>query len=374
MILMVLDHARDLIHEAALRFDPVDVTQTDPATFATRWITHFVAPGFVLLAGVSARLLFERGVTRPQLARYLVLRGLLLIALELTVVRVGIWFSVDPDFLGMLQVIWVLGVSMICLAGLVFLPLPVIAALGVLLVVGHNLLDGSVPFNRLGWLATLLHQPGALRLFGSREPNLIVLYPLIPWIGVMALGFALGGIYRWEAPSRRRLLLFGGITLTIAWAVLRFTNVYGDPTPWEVYPEPAKTAISFLNAEKYPPSLVFLLMTGGPILVALGLLDGWSPGRLGGWIEAIGRAPLFFYLLQWYVIHGLAVALGAVAGQDVTWQWLAPPDKYAAAPPGAGFPLIVVYGAWAVAILVLVPITARYADIRRRRGGILRYL
>ena len=293
--------------------------------------------------------------------------------LELTVVRVGIWFSLDPSFLGMLQVIWVLGVSMIVLAGLIFLPIPVIALIGGLMVIGHNLLDQWSAFSGLGWLAIVLHQPGALRVFSS-EPNLIVLYPLIPWIGVMALGFVLGGIYGWEASARRRFLVGAGMVLTIAWLVLRFTNAYGDPTPWEAYPDPAKTAISFLNAEKYPASLVFLLMTGGPILIGLGLLDGWRPGRVGRWVEAIGRAPLFFYLVQWYVVHGLAIALGILAGQDVTWQWLAPPEKYAAAPPGAGFPLVVVYVVWAVSIVILVPITARYAELRRRRGGLFRYL
>jgi uncharacterized membrane protein len=377
MIVMVLDHTRDFVHEAAFRFDPVDVTQTDPATFFTRWITHFVAPAFVLLAGVSASLMRQRGIRRGELARFLLLRGLLLIALELSVVRVGIWFSVDPSFAGMLQVIWVLGVSMIVLAGLIFLPTVAIAALSIAVIVAHGAWHLVPPLNDRGWLTTILHEPGAIRVFGSPEPNLIVLYPLVPWFAVMALGYVLGGIYRWDAPVRRQVLLRAGAALVVAWLVLRFVNVYGDPSPWETYADPSRSVVSFLNAEKYPPSLVFLLMTGGPILMALGLFDGKSiAGSLAAprrWVAAIGRAPLFFYVVQWYVVHSLAIVLGLVAGQAVTWQWLAPPDKYAAIPPGVGFPLVVVYLAWLASVAVLVPLTDRYARIRGRRGGILRY-
>jgi uncharacterized membrane protein len=269
----------------------------------------------------------------------------------------------------MLQVIWVLGVSMIVLAGQIFLPTVAIAAFAIVVIVAHDAWHLMPALDNLGALTTILHVPGAIRVFGSPEPNLIVLYPLVPWFAVMALGYVLGGTYRWESTARQRFFVRMGVLLIAAWLVLRLSNLYGDPTPWETYADPAKTVISFLNAEKYPPSLVFLLMTGGPILIALGLVEG----RRVGWLEAIGRAPLFFYLLQWYVAHGLAIVLGLVAGQDVTWQWLAPPAKYGAIPPGAGFPLIVVYAAWLASVAVLVPLTARYAAIRRRRGGLLRY-
>lgn len=373
MVLMVLDHTRDFVHDAALRFDPVDLSQTDPATFFTRWVTHIVAPIFVLLAGVAAALQLQRGVTRAQLARYLLVRGLILIALELTVVRVGIWFSLDPSLLGLLQVIWVLGVSMIVLAALVFVPWPIVLVGALALVVGHNALDLWSPPRGFEWLWTILHHGGALRLFGAREPNLLVLYPLLPWIGVMALGFVLGGVYRWDERRRRRLLVGLGIALIAAWFALRLANVYGDPTPWETYADGAKSVMSFLNAEKYPPSLVFLLMTGGPALLLLGLLDGRAPGRVGRFFEVFGRVPLVFYLLQWYVAHALAVAAGLIAGQAVGWQFLPPPDRYIEAPPDAGFGLPLVYVLWGVAIVLLTPIVARYAAIRTRVGGVLRY-
>jgi uncharacterized membrane protein len=374
MVLMVLDHTRDFVHDAALRFDPVDLSQTDPATFSTRWITHIVAPTFVLLAGIAAALQLQRGVTRGQLARYLLVRGLVLILLEFTVVRVGIWFSLDPSFLGLLQVIWVLGVSMVVLAGLVFVPLPIVLVGALALVVGHNAFDLWSPPRGFEWLWTILHQGGALRLFGAREPNLLVLYPLVPWVGVMALGFVLGGVYRWEALRRRRFLTVSGLALIGAWFVLRLANVYGDPTPWETYADSSTTVMSFLNAEKYPPSLVFLLMTLGPTLLLLGLLDGRARGRVARYVEVIGRAPLVFYLAQWYVAHGLAIAAGVIAGQAVAWQFLPPPDRYIEAPPGAGFELPVVYLLWAVAIGVLTPIVTWYARVRAERRGVLRYL
>ncbi len=374
MVIMVLDHTRDFLHDAALRFDPLDLSQTDPATFATRWITHIVAPIFVLLAGLGAKLRLQRGDSRGEVARYLILRGLLLIVLELTVVRVGIWFNVDPSFVGLLQVIWVLGVSMICLAGLVFMPRLIVIAGALALIAGHNAMDGWSPPSELAWLWTLLHRSGVLRLFGASEPNLIVLYPLLPWIGVMALGYALGSLYGWEPARRRRTLIALGSGLLISWFVLRLANVHGDPSPWEVYPDPATTVMSFLNAEKYPPSLVFLLMTLGPSLLLLAWFDGRQSGRLPHCLETIGRAPLAFYLLQWYVVHGLAVFLGLVAGQAVAWQFATPPGKWMAVPPDAGFALPVVYVAWPAALLVLTPIVARYAAFRDRRGGAWRYL
>jgi len=375
MVLMVLDHSRDFVHDAALRFDPSDLSQTDGATFFTRWITHIVAPIFVLLAGVGAALQLQRGVSRPQLARYLLVRGLILIVLELTVVRVGIWFSVDPSFIGMLQVIWVLGVSMIVLAALLFVPPVVVAVAAIALIAGHNALDTWSPPSGFEWLWALLHRGGVLQLFGATRPNLLVLYPLLPWVGVMALGFVLGGVYRWEAPRRRTFLVRVGLALIVGWLAVRFLNVYGDPTPWETYPDAAKTVMSFLNAEKYPPSLVFLLMTLGPTLLLLGLLDGRRlESRVGRWLNVIGRAPLAFYLLQWYVAHALAVVAGLIAGKDVGYQFMAWPDHFIQAPPDAGFPLPVVYLVWVIAIAILTPIVARYAALRARRGGVLRYL
>ena len=387
MVVMVLDHTRDFAHAESFQFDPADIELTTPAIFLTRWITHFVAPIFVLLAGTSARFQVDGGRSRGTVARFLVLRGLLLIALELTVVRLGIWFNADPSFLGMLQVIWVLGVAMIVLAALLFLPDALIAAFGIALIAGHNLLDGiqAPPDQQLLW--AVLHQRANLAIFSTAGPDLLVLYPLIPWIGVMAVGYVLGRAYRWDAARRRPVLIGLGIALTVAWVAVRALNDYGDPVPWRSFADPVRTAMAFLNAEKYPPSLDFLLMTLGPALLLLGMLDGASQAgadaaslgarlRLGGarWFATLGGVPLFFYLGQWFVAHGLAVLAEALAGQDVAWQFMRPLERFAAIPPDAGFPLPVVYLLWLTAIAILAPICRWYRSVRANRGGILHYL
>ena len=376
MVLMVLDHTRDFAHAESFVFDPADVDQTTPAIFLTRWITHFVAPIFVLLAGTSARFQVLAGRNRGEMARFLVVRGLWLIFLELTVVRLGIWFNADPAFLGMLQVIWVLGVSMLVLAPLLFLPDLAIAALGLAVIVGHNLLDrvDVPPDQQLLW--AVLHQRDFLAVFSTTGPDLLVLYPLLPWIGVMAVGYALGRTYTWDGPRRRRLLIGLGVATTVGWLGIRLINGYGDPQPWRGYPgDTFRTVVSFLNAEKYPPSLDFLAMTLGPALVVLGLLDRVGSSRAPArWLAVLGGVPLFFYLLQWYVAHGLSALAGAVAGQDIAWHFMAPPERFSSVRPDAGFPLPMVYLLWVTALAILYPLSRWYRGIRARRGGAFRYL
>lgn len=379
MVLMVLDHTRDFAHRESFLFDPTDLEQTTPDIFLTRWITHFVAPIFVLLAGTSARLQVEAGRSRASIARFLVVRGLWLVFLELTVVRLGIWFNADPAFLGMLQVIWVLGVSMIALAAVVFLPDLVVAALGLTMVVGHNLLDGVRPAPELELPWAILHERENFAIFSTQGPDLFVLYPLIPWIGVMALGYVLGRVYRERtALSRPRLLTGAGLATTAAWVVVRAINDYGDPFPWRSYPDGLTTVLSFLNAEKYPPSFDFLAMTLGPSLVLLGLIDGVRVDRAGRaplrWLATLGAVPLFYYLAQWFVAHGLAVLAAAVAGQEVAWHFMTPPERFGAIPPDAGFPLPVVYLLWVTALAILYPLSAWYRGIRERRRGLFTYL
>jgi uncharacterized membrane protein len=375
MVVMVLDHTRDFAHRESFLFDPTDLEQTTPDIFLTRWITHFVAPIFVLLAGTSARLQVLGGRSRGQIARFLVVRGVWLVVLELTVVRLGIWFNADPSFLGLLQVIWVLGVSMIVLAALVFLPDLLVAAIGLVIVVGHNALDGFQPAPDLQLLWSVLHVRDNVAVFSGGPPDLFILYPLIPWIGVMALGYVLGSVYAWESAARRRRALLGlGIVTTVAWVVIRAINDYGDPVPWRSGPDAVGTLLSFLNVQKYPPSLDFLAMTLGPALVLLALLDGVRPGRALGWLATLGAVPLFFYVLQWFVAHALAVAAEAVAGQDIAWHFMTPPERFFHVPPDAGFPLPMVYLLWVTAIAILYPLSRWYRRIRASRGGVLRYL
>jgi uncharacterized membrane protein len=243
MVLMLLDHTREYVHAEATRFSPTDLTRTSVLLFLTRWITHFCAPTFVFLAGTSVYLQQMRGKSRAELSKFLIARGLWLIVLEFTLVRLAILFNVDYTFLGLAEVIWVIGVSMIILAGLMYLPTRVTAVLGIAMIALHNLLDGirvppatamagTPPPDALQKIWLILHQPGFVPLFQD-DRKLFVAYPLIPWIGVMAAGFALGVVYRWESQRRRKWLLRLGLALTILFVVIRATNVLRRPAGLE---------------------------------------------------------------------------------------------------------------------------------------------
>jgi uncharacterized membrane protein len=216
----------------------------------------------------------------------------------------------------------------------------------------------------------LLH--GGSFLIG--ESTVFVLYPLVPWVGVMALGYVLGRTYEWSQSQRTRLFISLGVALVVAWIALRWLNTYGDPSHRITFPDPLRTILSFLNATKYPPSLGFLLMTLGPVLILLGIVDSRSLGRIGAWLATFGTVPLFFYLVQWYAAHGAAVVLELIAGQDVAWQFMVPGGGPRLIPEDAGFPLWVVYGLWIVIIVALYPLCRWYSRQRQRRGGVLRYL
>src|SRR6516225_4632724 len=300
MIVMALDHTRDFF--AAGGFNPRDVTE--PALFLTRWITHFCAPTFVFLAGISA---FLYGTERKtsDVSRYLFTRGCWLVLIEFTVVRFGWTFGFHIDYL-VIQVIFAIGASMIALAALVHLPRWAIATVGLALIAGHNLFDGikAEQFGAAAPVWNLLHQPAALDL--THGFKLIVLYPLIPWIGVMAAGYALGPLFRLKRETRARQVFAIGALSTVGFVFLRATNLYGDPAPWTVQNGVVATALSFIDCEKYPPSLLFLAMTLGPALMLLAVSDG-AQGTITGWIMTFGRVPLFFYIAHIYLLHATAI-------------------------------------------------------------------
>ena len=268
MVLMALDHTRDFFGASGM--NPRDVA--DPALFLTRWITHYCAPTFILLAGVSAYLYGARGRSTGEISRFLLTRGFWLMVLEFTIVRLGWTFDTGLDFF-VTQVIWAIGASMVVLAGLVWLPRAAIGAIGVAMIVGHNMFDGITAndFGAHGWIWTFLHEPKLLTLAPGTQ--LYALYPLIPWAGVMAAGYALGPVFLLDAKIRRRLLLNLGAAITVAFVVLRLSNVYGDPGAWAVQENVLSSVLSVLNVEKYPPSLLYLMMTLGPALMLLALFE-----------------------------------------------------------------------------------------------------
>jgi uncharacterized membrane protein len=368
MILMALDHVRDFFGVPGI--SPTDPARASAALFFTRWITNICAPVFFLLTGTGAYLALRKMPVR-ELSRFLVTRGLWLIALELTVVRcLGFQFNVDYR-VTMLLVLWALGWSMITLAALVYLPIGMVTTFGVVLIAGHNLFDGVSTSNPI-W--AILHRPGVV----LNQPTFLVFasYPLVPWIGVTAAGFGLGRVYDWSRDRRRPFLLRSGTAMIVAFVLLRAVNVYGDPSRWSVRAPAVKTLLSFLNTTKYPPSLLFLLMTLGPALLALAWADAGTPRRLRP-VLVFGGVPLFYFLVHLPLIHLLAIGASYARYGQVHWMFESPDLAHYpfSAPPGWGFSLPVVYLIWVAVVIALYPLCRWYADVkRRRRDAWLRYI
>jgi uncharacterized membrane protein len=363
IILMALDHTRDFFGDIAA--DPTALATTTPALFFTRWITHFCAPAFFLLTGTGACLSLCK-MPKAALARYLLTRGVWLIFLELVVMRFALQFNIDYH-VTIVTVLWALGWAMIALAGLIWLPIPLIAATGVAIVAGHNLLDGisSASFGPLAPLWTILHAPGIV--FNNGRFLVVISYVLLPWVGVTALGFCLGRLFQGDAARRKAWLLWLGIGLTVAFLVLRFVNVYGDPAPWSSQGSLLWTLMSFLNVTKYPPSLLFLAMTLGPVLLLLRVFESRTP-RLFQPALIVGKVPLFFFVLHFFLIHLLAVLASWLRYGEIGEMFRSPDLAHFpfSPPPGWGAPLPVIYAIWIAVVLLLYPLCRWYAQLKQR--------
>ncbi len=363
MVVMALDHARDYL--TSFDSDPTNLAKASAALFLTRFVTHYCAPVFVFLAGTAAYLSRAHGKSVRDLSRFLLTRGVWLVLLELTVVRFCWMFNVSYHF-SVLQVIWAIGWSMVAMALLVRLRTQWVAVVGGVMVVGHNLLDGIHARGLGAWgLAwSFVHEPrwDYQPLPGYR---LAIAYPLIPWIGVMALGYALGAVMVQSEEARRRLLGRMGLGAVAAFIVLRASNLYGDPHPWMTQKSGLFTVLSFLNCEKYPPSLCYLLMTLGPALLALTLFERMR-GPVARFFIVFGRVPLFYYVMHLVFIHSVhelfaRARLGHFPGEDeqVSLQ----------------FSLFGVYVAWVLVVLALYPLCWWFAGVKaRNRSAWLSYL
>ena len=379
MVLMALDHARDYFFHAGWIVEHAEDPET--ALFLTRWVTHFCAPVFVLLAGTSARLWRARGRSAWRTSRYLATRGLWLVVLEFTLVH-WCWHGFWPGFV-ILQVIAAIGAAMLALALLVHLPPWLVLALGLAICGGHNLLDAHAcaDWRDCPWWRVLFHQeggfvlPAALQHFG--QGFLYVKYPLLPWIGVIAVGYGIGGWFELPAGARRALLVGTGLVAGAAFVLLRLSNTYGDPVPFSEQAHGGAAWMRFLNCEKYPPSLLFLLMTLGPALLFLGLVDGVAtadarPGqRLSGWLSTFGKVPLFFYLAHVLVLRLASEAWYGRDGDPVPKLLLENFDQVAGYP----LPLPWTYVAWAGTVVLLYWPCRWYAGLKQRsRNPLLTYL
>jgi uncharacterized membrane protein len=372
MILMAIDHVR--VYSGLPAGGPT------PGIFFTRWITHFCAPAFIFLAGTSA---FFYGRKHQDLSRFLLTRGLWLVLLELTVLRVAWTFNFDFALYEMAGVIWVIGWCMIILAGLVRLSPGVVGTLGIVIIAAHNLLDsyvyptlipnlGNDPVAALWKIFYVGFYAGPIA-FGANGPNLIVLYSIIPWIGVMAAGYAFGKVLTLEPQHRNRWCVSVGLGATALFLVLRGFNLYGDPRPWSTVarpngPPPMPALLAFLNTNKYPASLLFLLMTLGPTIALMPLLER-ARGAVARFITVFGRVPFFYYVLHIPLIHALALVVSLLRTRAVDpWLFTNHPMGNPQPPDGYTWSLALLYLVWAVTIAILYPACRRFAQ-RKARGG-----
>ena len=352
--LMVLDHTRDFVNRDAFLFNPLDLDKTTVALFLTRWVTHLCAPTFVLLSGVSIFLQARRGKTGWPLSRFLLTRGLWLMILEVTIVDTGFDFHFGAFF----QVIYAIGLSMVLMAAAVHLPRLAVLALGIVIVAGHNLFDGvdaaSLGIWNVPW--HLAMQPGVI-------PFAFVAYPVLPWFGVMCIGYGIGAIYVMESPRRNRVLASLAIAMIVLFFLLRLPNLYGDPRPWTVPANASWTPLAIMSVEKYPPSLDYVLITLG-ISTLLGLALGRAPAWLLKPFLAFGRTPMLSYLLHIYLAHTFAVIIaqfyGVPAGHFI--GTLSDPSRLRA--DGWGLSLWGTYAVWLAVLVVLYPIARAYARYR----------
>lgn len=360
MVIMALDHTRDYFHADVALFDPTNLAQTNPALFFTRIITHFCAPTFVFLSGVSAYISRQKKTTK-ELSLFLLTRGLWLIILEFTIVRFGLVFNWYYDFV-IFQVIWVIGASMVVLAALVYINQKVILIIGLILVFGHNLFD-LVPLkpDEDGYaLWTIVRQAGS---FSVAPGNLMhVAYPLVPWLGIMLSGYGSGFLYdrNFDPEKRKRILVYSGITILLLFIIIRYTNWYGDPSTWSVQKNTLFTFMSFINVTKYPVSLLYTLMTLGPVLILLAWIENLKKGALNPF-RIVGRVPMFYYILHFFLIHFSALCaytiITGVSWSDLDFHFS---KGFGGIPPGAGYSLGWVYVAWLSIVITLYPLCKWY--------------
>ncbi len=336
MVVMALDHVRDFFSD--FNFDPTDLQHASSIMFFTRWITHFCAPVFIFLSGTSAFLSLGKIASKKEAAWRLFTRGVWLIVLEVTFVRLGWSFDINYHMV-FLQVIWAIGCSMVVLSALIFLPWEWILGIGLIMIFGHNALDNVHPAVMTTFW-DVLHVQGPIT-YGHGN-TIMIMYPLVPWIGVMAVGYCFGKIFQLPEHLKNKSLYNIGVSCIVWFVILRAINVYGDMSPWHTQVTWWRTVLSFINCTKYPPSLLYLLMTLGPAIALLPILGKMS-GAAGNIFRVYGRVPLFYYVLHLYLVHGMAILAGYLFKGNAGVSVFAHP----------GYPLPWVYGFWLLAVVIL---------------------
>lgn len=355
MVIMALDHTRDYFHNAAFIFEPTDPLLTDLPIYLTRWISHFCAPAFSFLAGLSAFLVGKRK-SHKELSSFLLKRGLWLVIIEITVVNFSWFFDIHFSSV-MLLVIWSLGISMILLAGLIHLPSKLILIFSLIVIFGHNLMDGIEFEHSILW--SLIHKEGGFTF--ANGMYMFIGYPILPWAGVMSLGYYFGSFYNREFQPKKRqdILKILGFAAIVLFIVVRMMNGYGNSSQWQNYDTTLQTLFSIFNPAKYPPSLSYLLMTLGPTFLFLSYAEKWK-GKIVEFFSVFGRVPFFYYIIHLYVIHFFALLFAEITGYG--WQkmiltdWVTETESL----QGYGVDLGIVYLVWVGIIILLYPLCRRF--------------
>jgi uncharacterized membrane protein len=364
MIIMALDHTRDFFHSQAMTDDPLNLATTTPLLYFTRWITHFCAPVFVFLAGTSAYLQSLRK-PKKELSLFLIKRGLWLLAVEVFLISLGITFDISYSFI-ILQTIWAIGISMIVLGLAIWMPFTAILVTGLAIVFGHNLLDfyeakhqGAYPL-----FYSFLHRPDFLNLGGNHLVQ--IAYPFLSWAGLMMTGYCLGKVFHtFQGAERRKVLTAMGLAAILLFVAVRATNAYGDPDEWSTQKNGLFTFLSFMNVHKYPPSLLYMLITIGPALLFLAWA-GNAKTRLAKIITVYGRVPFFYYVLHFYLLHLATAAFFLARGHSFAEGAKGLPNfPFKFLMPGEGYPLWVVYVVWISAVALLYPVCKWFSEYKK---------
>lgn len=360
MIIMALDHVRDYFHKDAFLHDPLDLATTTPFLYFTRWITHFCAPTFVFLAGTSAYLMGKRK-TKSELGNFLFKRGLWLIFIEVVIITFALTFNpLYNNFI--LQVIWAIGISMVLLGVAVRLPYNVILAIGLLIVLGHNLLDypENARNHQVGFIWDLVHDARFDGYPLGHNRTLLIVYAFLPWTGIMLMGYCAGRLFEpaVTAIKRKKILLSLGFGLVVLFILLRWINAYGNPTAWAPQKDAMRSFLAFMNVNKYPPSLMYACITIGPALIVLALIENLQNG-FTKFVLVFGRVPFFYYVIHFYVIHLMTVLAFYLSGYG-TNDIVSPQTPFFFRPLQFGYDLWFVYVIWMALILLLYPLCKWY--------------
>lgn len=373
MVIMALDHIRDLMHTTSLTQNPVDLATTTTGLFLTRWITHLCAPIFVFLSGASAYISFKNSNNLTESKRFLLSRGIWLIVLEFTVINFALWFDIHFQIL-MMQVICAIGVGLVVLSFLLKFSPRNIGIAGLVIIFSHNLLQSiSFPKNpALNFISSVLFAPNFFQI----TPNFafLVSYPLIPWLGILLLGYGFGHFFAIPQEKRKKLFLqFGGGALLL-FILLRLINIYGDPAPWSVQKTPLFTILSFINVTKYPPSLLYTLVTLGIMFLVLSFTDGMK-NKLIDIFSVYGKVPLFYYLIHWYLVHSIMIMMLFMQGFSIKDLNFAP-FSFGRPQIGSGVELPIIYAVWLSVVIILYPLCLWYGKYKteHRNNKWLRYL